>query len=98
VALDDKFDRLSRLMTMGKEKGYVLYDEVSEMLPGDLTAGVDLDDLLSNLDSAGIEILEEPKLDAKLEETEELLDIELLDHVVIGQGRYESLKDRGQGF
>jgi RNA polymerase primary sigma factor len=43
-----------------------------------LTAGVDLDDLLSNLDSAGIEILEEPKLDAKLEETEELLDIELL--------------------
>ncbi|MBI2679635.1 MAG: RNA polymerase sigma factor RpoD [Candidatus Solibacter usitatus] len=78
MALDDKFDRLSRLMTMGKEKGYVLYDEVSEMLPGDLTAGVDLDDLLSNLDSAGIEILEEPKLDAKLEEAEELLDIELL--------------------
>src|SRR5262249_44763656 len=46
--------------------------------PGDLNGGVDLDDLLSNLDNAGIEILEEPKLDAKLEEAEELLDIELL--------------------
>jgi RNA polymerase primary sigma factor len=79
VALDDKFDRLQQLMTSGKEKGYVLYDEVSELLPADLNNGTDLDDLLAGLDGAGIEILEEPKLefDKKLEETEELLDLEL---------------------
>jgi RNA polymerase primary sigma factor len=79
VALDDKFDRLQQLMTSGKEKGYVLYDEVSELLPADLNNGTDLDDLLAGLDTAGIEILEEPKLefDKKLEETEELLDLEL---------------------
>src|SRR5438445_3572676 len=64
-------------MTMGKEKGYVLYDEVSEILPTDLNGGADLDDLLAGLDVAGIEILEEPKLDAKLEESEEFLDIEI---------------------
>src|ERR1039458_4738857 len=34
---------------MGKEKGYVLYDEVSEVLPGDLSTGGDLDDILAGL-------------------------------------------------
>ena len=79
MALDDKFDRLQQLMSSGKEKGYVLYDEVSELLPADLNNGPDLDDLLAGLDGAGIEILEEPKIefDKKLEEAEELLDIEL---------------------
>ncbi len=66
-------------MSAGKEKGYVLYDEVSELLPADLNNGSELDDLLAGLDVAGIEILEEPKIefDKKLEETEELLDLEL---------------------
>jgi RNA polymerase primary sigma factor len=78
VALDDKFDGLQRLVQMGKDKGYVLYDEVSEVLPGELNGGAELDDVLAGLDVAGIEILEEPKdFEKKLEETEELLDLEL---------------------
>src|SRR5436190_7508446 len=66
-------------MSNGKEKGYVLYDEVSELLPAELNNGTDLDDLLAGLDGAGIEILEEPKLefDKKLEEADELIDLEL---------------------
>jgi RNA polymerase primary sigma factor len=78
VALDDKFDGLQRLVQMGKEKGYVLYDEVSEVLPGDINGGSELDEVLAGLDGAGIEILEEAKdFEKKLEETEELLDLEL---------------------
>ncbi|HWB85629.1 MAG TPA: RNA polymerase sigma factor RpoD [Bryobacteraceae bacterium] len=78
MALEDKFDGLQRLVQMGKEKGYVLYDEVSEVLPGDLSGGADLDDLLAGLDGAGIEILEEPKdFEKKLDDGEEMLDLEL---------------------
>ncbi|HUK16467.1 MAG TPA: RNA polymerase sigma factor RpoD [Bryobacteraceae bacterium] len=78
VALEDKFDGLQRLVQMGKDKGYVLYDEVSEVLPGDLAGGAELDDVLAGLDVAGIEILEEPKdFEKKLEEGEEILDLEL---------------------
>jgi RNA polymerase primary sigma factor len=79
VALEDKYDRLQRLMQVGKEKGYVLYDELSDLLPADVNPGSDLDDLLAGLDGAGIEILEEPKLefDKKLEDVEEFLDLEL---------------------
>ena len=78
VALEDKFEGLQRLVQMGKEKGYVLYDEVSEVLPGDMRGGAELEDVLAGLDVAGIEILEEPKdFEKKLEEGEELLDLEL---------------------
>jgi len=78
VALDDKFDGLQRLVQMGKEKGYVLYDEVSEVLPGDMGSGADLDEVLAGLDTAGIEILEEPKdFEKKIDEGEELIDLDL---------------------
>jgi RNA polymerase primary sigma factor len=78
VALDDKYDGLQKLVQMGKEKGYVLYDDVSEALPGEISTGADLDDMLAGLDVAGIEILEEPKdFDKKLDDTEEAIDLEL---------------------
>jgi RNA polymerase primary sigma factor len=78
VAIDEKYDGLQRLVQMGKEKGYVLYDEVSEILPGDIPGGSELEDVLAGLDVAGIEILEEPKdFEKKLEEAEELIDLEL---------------------
>jgi RNA polymerase primary sigma factor len=79
VIIDDKYDRVKRLMEVGKERGYVLYDEVSDVLPADLNGGGDLDDVLAGFDGAGIEILEDPKpeFDKKLDEGEEALDLEL---------------------
>jgi RNA polymerase primary sigma factor len=79
VASDDKFGRIRQLVDSGKEKGYVLYDEVNELLPEDIASGPELDDLLADFDSAGVEILEEPKLefDKKLDETEEFGELEL---------------------
>ncbi|HOK47999.1 MAG TPA: RNA polymerase sigma factor region1.1 domain-containing protein, partial [Bryobacteraceae bacterium] len=76
MAIEDKYDRLKQLMDAGKEKGYVLYDEVSELLPDDIPPGPELDDLLVNLDGAGVEILEEPKL-GKNGEQEELAELDL---------------------
>ena len=66
-------------MSSGKERGYVLYDEVNDLLTEDYAGGRELDDLLSELDGAGVEILEEPKIefDKKIEEGEELSDLEL---------------------
>jgi len=78
VAIDEKFDGLDRLVQVGKEKGFVLYDEVTEVLPNELGVGGELEDVLAGLDVAGIEILEEPKdFEKKLEESEEILDLEL---------------------
>ncbi len=66
-------------MDTGKEKGYVLYDEVNDLLTEDYSGGRQLDDLLTELDTAGVEILEEPKIefDKKAEDGEEFADLEL---------------------
>jgi RNA polymerase primary sigma factor len=76
LAFEDKFDQVSKLMTLGKEKGYLLYDEVNDLLPSDVHSAEDLDDLLSMFDNAGIEVRESPRGDASerlgLDKTEDL--------------------------
>jgi RNA polymerase primary sigma factor len=62
LAFDEKFDQVTKLMNMGKEKGYLLYDEVNDLLPSDVHSAEDLDDLLAMFDSAGIEVLESPRV------------------------------------
>ena len=75
---EERFSRFQKLIDMGKEKGYVLYDDVSEVLPEDITAGPELDDILAGLDEAGVDLLEEPKLEIdKKEEGDELVEVEL---------------------
>src|SRR6266700_4575 len=83
VAIDEKFGRLKQLMSTGKEKGYVLYDEVNDLLAEDYPGGRELDDLLTELDTAGVEILEEPKLefDKKAEEAEEPGELDLVQEI-----------------
>ncbi len=79
MAGNEKVGRFKQLMSTGKEKGYVLYEEVNDLLAEDYPGGRELDDLLTELDTAGVEILEEPKVefDKKSEETEELGEIDL---------------------
>ncbi|HXS98888.1 MAG TPA: RNA polymerase sigma factor RpoD [Candidatus Limnocylindrales bacterium] len=78
MALNEKYEGLERLVQLGKEKGYVLYDEVSELVPADITAGNELDEVLAGLDGAGIEILEDAKdFEKKLEESEEVIDLDI---------------------
>ena len=55
MATDDKYGRLKQLMEVGKEKGFVLYDEVNELLAEDFSSGREFEDLLTDLDSAGVE-------------------------------------------
>jgi RNA polymerase primary sigma factor len=61
LAFDEKFDQVNKLITIGKEKGYLLYDEVNDLLPSDVHSAEDLNDLLSMFDSAGIEVLDAPR-------------------------------------
>jgi RNA polymerase primary sigma factor len=79
VATEEKFGRLRQLMETGKEKGFVLYDEVNDLLAEGFPSGRELDDLLTDLDSAGVEILEEPKLDFEKskDEPDDFSDLEL---------------------
>ena len=46
MGLEEKYHEVQKLMDMGKEKGYLLYDELTELLPPEITSSAeDLDDL-----------------------------------------------------
>src|ERR1700719_2568198 len=44
---------------MGKERGYLLYDEVNDILPAEVHSSEEIDDLLSTFERYGIDIYED---------------------------------------
>jgi len=83
LALDDKYEDIKKLIDTGKEKGYLTYDQVNDLIPHDVHSPEDLDDLLTTIGTQGIDVLEGPKppsaaFDKKFEEGEEVgEDVEL---------------------
>ena len=58
MSLEEKYDEVRQLITIGKEKGYLSYDEVNDLLPAEVTSSDELDDLFTTFGNAGIEIVE----------------------------------------
>ncbi|HEV8319312.1 MAG TPA: RNA polymerase sigma factor RpoD [Vicinamibacterales bacterium] len=61
MSIEEKYDEVRQLINVGKEKGYLLYDEVNELLPSEITSSEELDDLFNAFGSAGIEVVDSDK-------------------------------------
>ena len=61
MSIEEKYDEVRQLISIGKEKGYLLYDEVNELLPAEITSSDELDDLFNTFGSAGIEVVDSEK-------------------------------------
>ncbi len=88
MASDDKFEHehehdhghehdVDTIVEVGKEKGYLTYGDVNEMLPDEMaTSPDDLDDLITTIGTQGIDLLDGPKFhgdkDFDLEEGEDV--------------------------
>jgi RNA polymerase primary sigma factor len=59
LALEEKYDQVRQLITMGKERGYLLYDEVNDILPAEVHSSEEIDDLLSTFERYGIDVYED---------------------------------------
>ena len=57
--IEDEFGHVRQLILIGKERGYLLYDEINDSLPKDVHSSQEIDDLLSTLERQGIEIYED---------------------------------------
>ncbi len=57
--IEEKNDQLRQLIAMGKERGYLLYDEVNEILPAEINSPEEIDDLLSTFERYGIDLYED---------------------------------------
>ena len=59
MAIEEKYDQVRQLITMGKERGYLLYDEVNDILPAEVHSSDEIDDLLSTFERHGIDVFED---------------------------------------
>ena len=69
LALEEKYDQVRQLITLGKERGYLLYDEVNDILPAEVHSSEEIDDLLTTFQRNGIDIYEDAAA-AKVARTE----------------------------
>jgi RNA polymerase primary sigma factor len=77
LATNEKFeDDIQNLIDTGKEKGYLTYGDVNDILPEEMGTPDDLDDLITTIGTQGIDLLDAPKFgsdkDFELEEGEDV--------------------------
>ncbi len=59
MELEDRYDGVQKLIDIGREKGYLSYQEVSEHIPSEVAASAEaLDGLFAAFGAAGIEVIE----------------------------------------
>ena len=79
LAINDKFENdIQNLIDTGKEKGYLTYGDVNDILPEEIGSADDLDDLITTIGTQNIDLLDAPKFGADKDfELEEGEDVEL---------------------
>src|SRR6187431_1317467 len=77
LSIEEKYDEVRQLITMGKEKGYLLYEEVNDMLPSEISSSDDLDDIFSMFGQMGIEVVDSEQKFREAKEGEEGAELDL---------------------
>jgi RNA polymerase primary sigma factor len=59
--VEDRYPSVRQLIELGREKGYLLYDEIYDLLPDDVASSPDeLDDIYIRFGGLGIEVIDRP--------------------------------------
>lgn len=56
LAITEKYDLVRTLITLGKERGYLLYEEVNDILPPEVHSSEEIEDVLATFERYGIDI------------------------------------------
>ena len=58
LSIEERYDEIQQLVIVGRERGYLLLDEINDLLPAGIAASEELDELFGALGNAGIEVVE----------------------------------------
>ena len=75
MAKEGEMEKVKQLISMGKEKGYLTYDEVNDLLPPDIVSSDQIDDLMMMFGEMDIEVVDaahKVKVGKQREEVERL--------------------------
>ena len=66
MSIEESYEEVNELILIGKERGYVLYDEIMDLLPEGAFSSEEMDGVFTLLGSAGVEVIDfEPKLNGE---------------------------------
>jgi RNA polymerase primary sigma factor len=57
--LEEQYEQVRALITLGKERGYLLYDDVNAMLPSEIHSPEEIDAVLATFERYGITVFED---------------------------------------
>src|SRR5713101_7266048 len=92
LVIEEKYDPVRRLINMGKERGYLLCDEVNDMFPAEVQPSGEIDDLLSIFEHSGIDIYEDvasARAARAAGEAAEITDTEPKEEVIAEEGKLD---------
>jgi RNA polymerase primary sigma factor len=58
LRIEERYEEVRSLIAIGKEKGYLVYDEINDILPEEVTSSEDIDEIFGIFANLGIEILD----------------------------------------
>ena len=59
LVIEEKYDQVRHLISVGRERGYLLYAEVNDILPPEVRSSEEIDEMLSTFERCGINIYED---------------------------------------
>jgi RNA polymerase primary sigma factor len=59
LVIEEKYDQVRHLISIGRERGYLLYAEVNDILPPEVRSSEEIDEMLSAFERYGINIYED---------------------------------------
>lgn len=78
-----KVDQVKQLISIGKEKGYLTYEEVNDFLPDDIVSSGEIDDIFIMFNEMDINVIDEAEktkyVEEKLESEEKINDLGLVE-------------------
>jgi RNA polymerase primary sigma factor len=79
LAIEEKHDQVRQLISIGKERGYLLYDDVNALLPPEVYSSEEIDEVLSCFKRYGIKLYEDATSARATRDAPEATDIDAAD-------------------
>src|SRR5437867_9675846 len=59
LGIEEKYEEVRQLISIGRQRGYLVYDEVNDILPEEISTSVEeIEELYDRLGSHGIELVD----------------------------------------
>jgi len=91
ISLDMSQTAVKKMIAEAREKGYITYDQLNQVLPPDQVSSEQIEDVMSMLSEMGINIIENEEVEDEEQKTTAVAEIGRKGEITLGSGKEEKL-------